>query len=39
MKHHQINNMASIFVNASITIIAKQGGDANYGLRGLSEIC
>jgi hypothetical protein len=39
MKYHQINNMASIFANASITIISRQGDDANYGLRGLSEIC
>lgn len=38
MKHHQINNMAPIFANASITIIAKQRDDANYGLRGLSGI-
>jgi hypothetical protein len=38
MKHHQINNVASIFANTSITIIKKLGDDANYGLRGLSEI-
>lgn len=34
-KHDQINNMAAIFANASVTIIAGDGKDANYGLRGL----
>ena len=38
MKHDQINNMASIFANATITIIAKDGEHANHGLRGLREI-
>lgn len=30
--------MATIFTNASVTIIASQGNDANYGLRGLRGI-
>lgn len=30
--------MASIFASASVTIIAQQGPDANYGLRGLRGI-
>jgi Heterokaryon incompatibility protein (HET) len=38
MKHDQVNNMASIFANATITIIAKDGEHANHGLRGLREI-
>jgi hypothetical protein len=38
MKHDQIENMASIFANASITIIANDGEDANHGLRGLMGI-
>ena len=38
MKHDQISNMASIFANATITIIAKDGEHANHGLRGLREI-
>jgi hypothetical protein len=37
-KHDQINNMASIYANASVTIIAEQGKDANFGLRGLRGI-
>jgi hypothetical protein len=37
-KHDQITNMASIFTNATVTIIAKQGKDVNYGLRGLRGI-
>lgn len=37
-KHNQIESMASIYANASITIIASDGDDANYGLRGLMEI-
>lgn len=37
-RHDQIKNMASIFTNATVTIIAMQGADANYGLRGLRDI-
>ena len=37
-RHDQIKNMASIFANATVTIIAMQGADANYGLRGLRDI-
>ncbi|CZR61750.1 uncharacterized protein PAC_11647 [Phialocephala subalpina] len=37
-KYAEINNMASIFAGASITIIAEQGEDANHGLRGLCHI-
>jgi hypothetical protein len=38
MKHDQINNMASIFANATVTIIAKGEEHANHGLRGLRGI-
>ena len=38
MKYDQINNMASIFANSCITIIAAEGEDANHGLRGLRGI-
>lgn len=38
MKHGQIKDMVSIYDNASITIMAHQGEDANYGLRGLRGI-
>jgi hypothetical protein len=34
----EIYNMAAIFAAASATIIANQGEDANYGLRGLRHI-
>lgn len=37
-RYDQFNNMASIFASASVTIIAQQGSDANYGLRGLRSI-
>jgi hypothetical protein len=37
-RHDQLNNMASIFASATVTIIAQQGSDANYGLRGLRGI-
>jgi hypothetical protein len=37
-RHDQLNNMASIFAAATVTIIAMQGPDANYGLRGLRGI-
>ncbi|KAE9369267.1 HET-domain-containing protein [Stipitochalara longipes BDJ] len=36
-RHDQIKNMASIFANATVTIVS-QGADANYGLRGLRDI-
>jgi hypothetical protein len=32
-RHAQISGMGSIYANASITIIAEQGEDANFGLR------
>jgi hypothetical protein len=38
MKHDQIKDMAFIFANASITIMAHQGEDVNYGLRDLRGI-
>jgi Heterokaryon incompatibility protein (HET) len=37
-RYDQIQNMASIFANATVTIMAMQGPDANYGLRGLRDI-
>jgi hypothetical protein len=37
-KHGQLNNMTSIFAAATITIVAMQGTDADYGLRGLRGI-
>lgn len=37
-KQDQIIGMASIFANAHITIIAEQGRDAGFGLRGLRGI-
>jgi hypothetical protein len=37
-KYHQINNMASIYTNYYLTIIAADADDANYGLRGLQGI-
>jgi len=37
-KYSQINNMASIFANSHLTIIAADGDSANYGLRGLKGI-
>ena len=37
-RHSQIQNMASIFANATVTIIEMQGANANYGLRGLRDI-
>jgi hypothetical protein len=35
LKQDQINGMASIFANANLTIIAEQGRNAEFGLRGL----
>ncbi|KAF4627891.1 hypothetical protein G7Y89_g10261 [Cudoniella acicularis] len=37
-KHDEIKNMATIYANASLTIIASQGQDVNFGLRGLKGI-
>lgn len=37
-KHEELANMASIYANASLTIIAANGEDANYGLLGLPGI-
>lgn len=37
-RHKELNKMASIFHEAVVTIIAEQGEDANYGLRGLRGI-
>jgi hypothetical protein len=34
-KHSQINAMASIYANSSTTIVAAQGDNADYGLRGV----
>lgn len=34
-KHTELLKMSAIYANASFTIIAAQGSDANYGLRGL----
>ena len=38
MKHDQIKDMVSIFANATITIMALQGEDANYGLPGFRNL-
>jgi hypothetical protein len=35
MKQREINNMAAIYTKATLTIIAAQGSDANFGLRGV----
>lgn len=37
-KHDQINSMASIYLNAYVTIIAANGWDANHGLRGIRGV-
>ncbi|MCJ1244755.1 hypothetical protein MMC30_001955 [Trapelia coarctata] len=37
-KHDQINSMASIYLNAYVTIIAANGWDANHGLRGIKGV-
>jgi hypothetical protein len=37
-KQEQINNMGAIYGNATLTIIAAEGHDANYGLRGIPEV-
>ena len=36
--HGHLNQMAAIFAHAEFVIIAADGNDANYGLRGLREI-
>jgi Heterokaryon incompatibility protein (HET) len=36
--YNQVNNMASIFGDACVTIIAAQGTSAHCGLRGLPNI-
>jgi hypothetical protein len=37
-KHAQLNEMASIYANAYVTIIAANGWDANHGLRGIKGV-
>jgi len=37
-KQAQLNNMTAIYANASITIIAADGSNAEYGLRGVREV-
>jgi hypothetical protein len=37
-KNKQLNDMASIFGNACLTIVAEQGPDASFGLRGLRGV-
>lgn len=37
-KHDQIRAMAGIYANAFVTIIAGNGWDANYGLRGIQGV-
>ena len=36
-KQEQLNNMASIYAEAKITIIAKDGSDSSHGLHGIPE--
>jgi hypothetical protein len=36
--HDQITKMASIYANAALTIVAADGEDANYGLRGIRGV-
>jgi hypothetical protein len=38
MKQQEINNMGFIYANASITIIAREGTNAHYGLRGVRGV-
>jgi len=38
VKHAQICNMSAIYANACLTIVAAQGADAEFGLRGLQGI-
>ncbi|KAI9170785.1 hypothetical protein HJFPF1_00258 [Paramyrothecium foliicola] len=35
MRHDTIHNMNAVFANATLTIVAADGGDANAGLRGV----
>jgi hypothetical protein len=37
-KHVQLNEMASIYANAYVTVIAANGWDANHGLRGIKGV-
>lgn len=37
-KQHQIDNMGSIFANASLTIIAAEGEHSNHGISGIREL-
>jgi Heterokaryon incompatibility protein (HET) len=37
-KHREITNMAAIYAKASLTLIAAQGKDANFGLHGIRGI-
>lgn len=37
-KHAQLNEMAAIYANAYVTIIAANGWDANHGLRGIKDV-
>jgi hypothetical protein len=34
-KYEEVNDMASIYVNACVTIVAARGKDSNFGLRGV----
>ncbi|KAF2107854.1 heterokaryon incompatibility protein-domain-containing protein [Lophiotrema nucula] len=36
--HQQINSMASIYANADVTIVAKEGKDAHHGLPGIKDV-
>lgn len=37
-KHSQLNEMASIYANAYVTLIAANGWDANHGFRGIKGV-
>lgn len=37
-KSREIDSMAAIYANAILTIVAAEGGNSDYGLRGLKEI-
>ncbi|KAK5687750.1 hypothetical protein LTS10_001890 [Elasticomyces elasticus] len=37
-KQEQLNDMAAIYANASLTIVAADGSHADYGLRGIREL-
>ena len=38
LKQDQLRQMGGIYINASVTIVAADGTDANYGLRGVREV-